>query len=114
MRKFWALLLLTVLAACNRPKEFRGLYMSQDGNGVFFPCADSTLFIHVQDSGLSTRYDKLAGASPQPIFVRVRGVQRDSGSVYGGPHYLDVREVIEMRARAPGECPGVAGAGPSL
>ena len=114
MRLHWSLLLLTLLAACHRPEEIRGLYLSQDSAGVFFPCNDATTIMHVQDSALATRYQELAGSTHQPVFVRLRAVQRDSGSIYGGKHFLDVREVIEIRARAAGECPGIAQATPPL
>jgi hypothetical protein len=114
MLSFRLLLVFTFLVACHRPKEVRGLYLSQDGAGVFFPCDDSTMVIHVPDSGLSTSYHNLAGSTTQPLFVRLRGVQRDSGSIYGGKHFLEVREVIEIRARTTGECPGVAQTSPSL
>lgn len=108
MRSHRSLLLLLLLAACHRPEEIRGLYLSQDSAGVFFPCNDATMVMHVQDSALATSYQELAGSTRQPVFVRLRAVQRDSGSIYGGRHYLDVREVIEIRARAAGECPGIA------
>lgn len=108
MRSYRKLLLLTLLAACHRPEEIRGLYLSQDSAGVFFPCTDATMVMHVQDSALAASYVKLAGPAHQPVFVRLRAVQRDSGSIYGGKHFLDVREVVEIRARATGECPGIA------
>ena len=56
MRSYCLLLLLTLLAACHRPKEVRGVYLSQDGKGVFFPCNDSTMVMQVEDSTLSTRW----------------------------------------------------------
>lgn len=108
MRSYRKLLLLTLLAACHRPEEIRGLYLSQDSAGVFFPCHDATTIMHVQDSALATRYQELAGSTHQPVFVRLRAVPQDSGSIYGGKHFLDVREVIEIRPRATGECPGIA------
>ncbi len=114
MRSHWSLSLLLVLAACHRPEEIRGLYLSQDSAGVFFPCNDATMVMHVRDSALAASYLKLAGSARQPVFVRLRAVQRDSGSIYGGEHFLDVREVIEIRARATDDCPGVAQATPPL
>ena len=114
MLSYRVLLLFIILAACHRPKEFRGLYLSQDGAGVLFPCDDSTMVIQVQDSALSASYRNLSSSTSQPLFVRVRGVQRDSGSIYGGKHFLEVHQVIETRARASGECPGIAQANPSL
>jgi hypothetical protein len=107
-------LLLLLLAACHRPEEIRGLYLSQDSAGVFFPCTDATMVMHVQDSALAASYYELAGSTHQPVFVQPRAVPRDSGSIYGGRHYLDVREIIEIRARATGECPGIAQATPPL
>ena len=114
MHLHWSLLLLLLLAACHRPEEIRGLYLSQDSAGVFFPCDDATTVMHVQDSALATSYQELAGSTHQPVFVRLRAVPQDSGSIYGGKHYLDVREVIKIRPRATGECPGVAQATPPL
>jgi|GEM_PF-2408564 len=114
MRSHWKLLLLVLLAACHRPEEVQGLYLSQDSAGVFFPCNDASMVMHVQDSALTTRYQELADSTRQPVFVRLRAVPRDSGSIYGGKHFLDVREVIEIRARAAGECPGIAQATPPL
>jgi hypothetical protein len=107
MRSHWSLLLL-LLAACHRPEEIRGLYLSQDSAGVFFPCTDASMVMHIQDSALATSYQELAGLTHQLVFVRLRAVPRDSGSIYGGRHYLDVREVIEIRPRAAEECPGIA------
>jgi hypothetical protein len=88
--------------------------MSQNGAGVFFPCDDSTMVIHVRDSALSTGYHELAGSTNQPVLVPLRGVRRDSGSNYGGRQFLDVREVIEIRVRGAGECPGIAPPSESL
>ncbi len=114
MRSCSTILLVGLLAACHRPTEVRGLYLSQDSAGVFFPCDDATMIMRVRDSALSARFEAMADSARQPVFVRLRAVQRDSGSIYGGRHFLDVRDVIEMRPRAPGECPGVAPAAPPL
>lgn len=108
MRSHWSLLLLLLAACHDRPEEMRGLYLSQDSAGVFFSCTDATMVMHVQDSALAASYYELAGSTHQPVFVRLRAVPRDSGSIYGGRHYLDVREVIEIRPRAAEECPGIA------
>jgi hypothetical protein len=114
MRAYPLMLLLTLLVSCNRPKEVHGIYLSQDGKGAFFPCDDSTMVMHVEDSTLAARYREVADSTNQPLVVSLLAVQRDSGSIYGGRHFLEIREVIDIRARAPGDCPGIAMTSPPL
>jgi hypothetical protein len=114
MRSYLIVSLVALSFGCHRPRDVRGLYLSQDGAGAFFPCEDSTTVLQVQDSTLSARYHALVGGSTEPAWAHLRGIQRDSGSVYGGKHYLEVREILELRLRAPGECPAVAQRSPSL
>jgi hypothetical protein len=114
MRSTLLVLILILLVACHRSQDVSGLYISQRGEGLFLPCDDPAMVIHIQDSALSTRYHRLADSTNQPVMARLRGVRRDSGSIYGGEHFLDVKEIIEVRARAPGECPGIAPIMPSL
>lgn len=101
------LLLSLVLAACHRPTEVRGLYVSQDGVGTFFPCDDAKATVAVQDSTLDARY-RAAASGSVPMFVRLRGVKGHSGSIYGGQRLFQVQQVLEVRPRASGECPGIA------
>jgi hypothetical protein len=62
---------------------------------------DAKISITVQDSTL-----RMVGS--KPVFVRLRGVSGHSGSIYGGQRFFEVRQVLEVRPRAAGECPGVA------
>jgi len=48
------------------------------------------------------------------MFVRLRGVRADSGSIYGGSHHFLVQQVLELRARNVGECPRLTAAVPLL
>lgn len=107
MRLHTALVLSVVLVACHRPTEVRGLYINRDGSGTFFPCDDSKITVVVQDSALEARYRTTATAN-EPVFVRLRGIQGHAGSIYGGQRFFEVQRILEVRARASGECPGVA------
>ena len=106
MRRATAVIFLTGFVACHRPTEVQGLYMAQDRSGSFFPCNDRKQIVLVDDSALAARY--AAAGSNGPVFVRLRGVKGHSGSIYGGQRYFQVQQILEVRARASGECPGVA------
>jgi len=84
------------------------LYVNQDGAGSFFPCDDPQTVIAVQDSALESRYHRTATLPYQAVFVRLRGVNGHSGSIYGGQRLFEVQQILEVRARASGECPRVA------
>jgi len=102
------LVLVTVLIGCHRPTEVRGMYLNYGGKGTLFPCDNSRLVMHVSDSVLAARYDSLA-VGHEPLFVRLRGIKGHAGSPKGGPsYYFLVHQVLELRGRASGECPGVA------
>jgi hypothetical protein len=102
------LALLSVLTGCHRPTEVHGLYISQDSLGAFFPCDDPKMRVVVKDAALDARYRSLASVH-EPLFVRLRGIKGHSGSPKGGGQYLfEVQQILEVRARASGECPGVA------
>ena len=62
----------TVLAACHRPTEIRGVYLSRDGSGVLFPCDDARRVVDVPDSGLAVRYHAITTGN-DPAFVRLHG-----------------------------------------
>src|SRR5713226_7702028 len=96
------------LVACQRPVELRGLYVSNDGTGGFFPCDQPNTVLLVSDSALTTSYRLKATQPYQLLFVRLRGVRTDSGSIYGGSHHFLVQQILEIRARRSGECPNVA------
>jgi hypothetical protein len=112
LRLFALIAGLTV--ACGGPVELRGLYAHDDGAGALVPCDQPTILFHVGDSALAARYRQEATRPYEVLFVRLRGVRADSGSIHGGPHYLRVAQILEMRARQPGECPNVARSASSL
>ena len=90
-----------------RPTEVRGVYVNDDSSGTLFPCDDPKIAIAVPDSALTARYRTTTVAN-KPVFVRLRGIKRQSGSIYSGRPYFQVQQILEVRARAPGECPEVA------
>jgi len=94
--------------ACHRPTEVRGIYVSQNGVGTFFPCDDPKSAVIVPNSSLVVRYEKTANAPSKAVYVRLRGLNARSGSIYSGRKYFLVQEILEVRARAAGECPAVA------
>jgi len=108
MRLLRLIPIVGVLVACERPIDVRGLYVNDDGSGALVPCDQPKTLLTVTDSGLATRYRREATRPPEPLFVHLRGVRADSGSIYGGKHYLAVRQILEVRARGAGECPNVA------
>jgi hypothetical protein len=101
MRLFTVLLGCAFVVACHRPTEVRGVYVNGDSSGTLFPCDDPKIAISVQDSTLRT-------AGNTPVFVRLRGVKGHAGSIYGGQRFFQVQQILEVRPRAAGECPGVA------
>ena len=103
-----------LLVACGRPIEVRGLYVDDDGAGALVLCDQPKILLTVTDSGLATRYRLKATTPNEPLFVHLRGVRADSGSIYGGKHYLEVRQILEVRARGAGECPNVANSASSV
>ncbi len=108
MRLLSLVVLSGLLVACRRPIEVRGLYVNHDGAGDFFPCDQPKMILRVSDSTLATSYRRNATAPYQLLFVRLRGVRADSGSIYGGSHHFLVRQILEIRARRSGECPSIA------
>jgi len=83
------------------------LYVNQDSSGVFFPCDDPKTVVLIKDAALMTRYRAVAAAN-EPVFVRLGGVKGHGGSIYGGARIFDVQQILEVRPRVSGECPGVA------
>jgi hypothetical protein len=96
-----------LLPACRGPIEERALYSSSDGTGHLFLCDRPNTVLEVRDSALAAAYHRLATAPYQRLFVRLRGVRADSGSIYYSAHYFLVRQVLEIRAPRAGECAGV-------
>jgi len=95
---------VAVLAACRPSEEMSGIYVSQGGVGALFPCDDARIRFVIQDSVLNARTGAL-----QPVFVRLRGVKSRTGSPKGGgQRHFRVQQILEVRERAIGECPGVA------
>ena len=102
------IVLAAAVVACNRPTEIHGVYITQDGTGVLFPCDDSRRVVHVEDSTLALRYRSVA-PSHEPVFVRLRGIKGHTGSPKGGARYhFLVQEILEIRVRASSDCPDVA------
>ena len=107
MRRLVPALLLVALACQPASHEVQGIYLGEDGRGVFFPCDDGSSIVRVQDSTLQARYRALRDTSGAGVFVRLRAEEHDSGSVYESRQYLVLDSILELRARRPGECPGV-------
>jgi hypothetical protein len=107
MRPYTVLIACALLAACHRPTEVHGMYVTADSAGTLFPCDEPKVAITVEDTALMTRYRATAVAN-KAVFVRLRGVNGHSGSIYGGRRYFQVQQILEVRPRAAGECPGVA------
>jgi hypothetical protein len=108
MRHYLPVLLL-LLTACQRaPDELRGIYLSEDSQGVFFPCDNGGSIMRVQDATLDAPNPPHPQTPPPPVFVRLRAEERDSGSVYESQRYLVLDSILEVRQRKSGECPGVA------
>jgi len=110
----WTLLLCCGIAACHRPTEVRGVYVAQDGAGTFFPCDEPNTALLVPDSALAAQYQAAVSAPAQGMYVRLRGINTRSGSIYSGRRYFVVQQVLELRPRASGECPRVAHSMPSV
>ena len=108
MRLLGLVAIAGLFGACGRPIDVRGLYVNDDGAGTLVPCDQPKTLLTVTDSGLAMRYRREATKPSEPLFVHVRGVRADSGSIYGGRHYLRVRQILEVRARGAGECPNGA------
>jgi hypothetical protein len=118
MRTLTFFTLLSLLAACQRSVEVSGLYANAPttyaeappplvrSTGQFFPCAQPGSVWWISDSALAKRYQAAATHPQELLFARLRGVRADSGSVYWSAHHLVVQEVLELRGRRPGECPG--------
>jgi hypothetical protein len=101
--------LLLLVTACQRaPHEFQGIYLSEDRQGVFFPCDNGGSIMRVQDATLDARYRALGDSAGAGVFLRLRAEERDSGSVYESQQYLVLDSILEIRQRRSGECPGVA------
>ncbi len=108
MRLLSVVVIASLLTACERSIEVRGIYVNDDGAGALVPCDQPKTLLTVSDSGLASRYRLQATKPYEPVYVRLRGVRADSGSIYGGNHHLRVGQILEVRARGAGECPNVA------
>jgi len=103
----------TLLIACHRPLEESGLYVAADRAAYLFPCDQANTTWQVSDSALARSYRAKATRPTELLFVRLRGVRSDSGSVYGGQHHFLVQQILEIRPRRDGECPSVPDTVPS-
>lgn len=94
-----------LLVACHSVVDVSGLYVAYDGTGALVHCDEPDKILYVNDSALAATYRHEATQAYQRMFVRLRGVRADSGSINGGAHYFLVQRVLELRARKAGECP---------
>ena len=108
MRRTAAVVALVLAAGCRGPRDVRGLYTSGDGRGSFVGCDHPDTVFIVTDPALAATYHRAATTPHEWMFVQLRAVPSDSGSIYSGSHYLRVQHVLEIRARAAGECPALA------
>ena len=108
MRIVVAAVFAVLLMGCQRSTELNGVYVSIDASGTLFPCDSANVALIVPDSALALRYHSMASVPADPFFVRLRGIKRRSGSIYSGRRWFQVQQVLEIRPRATGECPGVA------
>src|SRR2546426_12258728 len=107
MRVLSLLVSSSLLLACQRPIEVRGLYV-HDHEGNLVPCDLPTTIWHVSDATLAARYGLNATSPYQRLFVRRRGIREDSGSIYYSRHYFLVDQILEIRPTRTGECPSAA------
>ncbi len=112
MRVRSLVVMLGFCVACQRPVDVRGVYVSHNQTGIFFPCDEPTMLVRVSDSVLASKYRLHATKPHEPLFVRLRGVPSDSGSIYYSSHHFLVEQILEIRPRRGGECPTVATAIP--
>jgi hypothetical protein len=105
MRAVGLLALVAIASACQRQAEVHGLYLNDGKSGYLFACGQQRNPLLVPDSALAATYRLKATSPGQPMFVRLRGVLADSGSVYGGVRYLLAPKPLEIRAPKPGDCP---------
>jgi hypothetical protein len=113
MRALTLLGVMLLAAACHPAGDVSGLYSDAfvrpagATGGSFIPCDQPKSVWVVSDSSLAAAYRRAAGHPYEAMFVRLRGLKGIAGSVYGGPHTLDVHRVLEIRARRAGDCPAV-------
>lgn len=96
------------LLACGQPTELSGVYVSQNGEGTFFLCDSVNVTFRVMDSALAARQSSIVSSPSEPAYVRLSAVKRRGGSPKGGWRYIEVRQILEVRARATTDCPSVA------
>lgn len=108
MRRVRLVLLAGLLVGCRPTIEVEGLYVGDHDDGTLFPCDNPRTLLRVPDTVLASRYRLIEDSGREPIYVHLRGVQRRAGSIYGGPRYFLVQQILEVRTRRAGECPDVA------
>ncbi len=104
MRAIGLLVVATLVAACQRHTDIHGLYVNDGKTGYLLACGQRDP-LRVPDSALAAAYRLKATSPGQPLFVRLRGVLADSGSVYGGVRYLLAPRTIEIRQPNSADCP---------
>ena len=108
MRTLAPAALVMAFVACHPTSEVEGVYVSAGASSMLFPCDSAKVAFMVPDSGLAVQYRAVAASPAEPVFVRLRGVKRRSGSIYDGRRWFQVQQVLEIRKRRSGECPKVA------
>src|SRR5207302_8823232 len=103
MRLLSVVVIASLLAACERSIEVRGIYVNDDGARALVPCDQPKTLLSVSDSGLASRYRLQATKPYEPVYVRLRGVRADSGGISGGDDDLGVGEIPERRGRGAGD-----------
>lgn len=101
-----ALLCLCVVA-CHRTAEVRGFYAYQNGIGSLLPCDDRNTVVYVPDTVLAARYEGRSDFTSHFAYVRLRGINTRSGSIYSGRPSFVVQEILELRTRTSTDCPAL-------
>ena len=109
-----ALLVLSIAAGCQRPTEVHGAYAYLNGFGSFFSCDDPNTVVYVPDTVLATRYRSLGDSSGGLAYVRLRGLNTRSGSIYSGRPYFVVQQILEIRPRTKEDCAKITPPGASV
>src|SRR5258708_21525386 len=105
MRVLTVVAIGALLVACHSPVEVSGLYVAYDDTGALVRCDNPDTILIVRDSALAATYRVAATHPYERMFVRLRGVRADSGSIYGGAPPLLLHPVVELRPRREGGGP---------
>src|SRR5258708_37101487 len=103
MRVLTVVAIGALLVACHSPVEVSGLYVAYDDTGALVRCDNPDTILIVRDSALAATYRVAATHPYERMFVRLRGVRADSGSIYGGSPPLPRPPLDRLRAPPAGE-----------